>query len=80
MQIHRSIRLSLGAFLAAALLCAFIAVARPAAAQQPYHVIDTWKLGGDGGWDYLLADPRRTGFTSRTALALKSSTLPRASP
>ena len=28
-----------------------------AAAQQPYHVLDHWKLGGDGFWDYLLADP-----------------------
>lgn len=27
------------------------------AAQKPYHIIDTWKLAGDGGWDYLLADP-----------------------
>ena len=27
------------------------------AAQQPYKVIDKWKLGGDGFWDYLLADP-----------------------
>lgn len=26
------------------------------AAQQPYHVIDHWKLGGEGGWDYLIAD------------------------
>jgi YVTN family beta-propeller protein len=25
-------------------------------AQQPYKIIDHWKLGGDGGWDYLLAD------------------------
>ncbi len=25
-------------------------------AQQPYHVIDHWKIGGVGGWDYLLAD------------------------
>jgi YVTN family beta-propeller protein len=57
MQIHRSIRLSLGAFLAAALLCGFIAIAHTAAAQQPYRVVDTWKLGGEGGWDYLLADP-----------------------
>jgi YVTN family beta-propeller protein len=24
--------------------------------QQPYKVINHWKLGGDGGWDYLLAD------------------------
>jgi len=26
------------------------------AAQQPYQVLDHWKLGGDGFWDYLLAD------------------------
>lgn len=25
-------------------------------AQQPYKVVDQWKIGGDGGWDYLLAD------------------------
>ena len=29
----------------------------PALAQQPYHILDHWKLGGDGFWDYLLADP-----------------------
>ena len=28
-----------------------------AAAQGPYHVVDHWKIGGTGGWDYLLADP-----------------------
>jgi YVTN family beta-propeller protein len=28
-----------------------------AAAQSPYKVIDHWKIGGTGGWDYLLADP-----------------------
>jgi YVTN family beta-propeller protein len=26
-------------------------------AQQPYKVVDHWKIGGTGGWDYLLADP-----------------------
>ena len=26
-------------------------------AQQPYRVLDQWKIGGTGGWDYLLADP-----------------------
>ncbi len=25
-------------------------------AQASYHVVDHWKLGGVGGWDYLLAD------------------------
>ena len=29
----------------------------PAAPQQPYHIIDHWKIGGDGGWDYPVADP-----------------------
>ena len=29
----------------------------PLAAQQPYRVLDRWKIGGTGGWDYLLADP-----------------------
>jgi DNA-binding beta-propeller fold protein YncE len=31
--------------------------AGPALAQQPYQVLDHWKIGGTGGWDYLLADP-----------------------
>jgi YVTN family beta-propeller protein len=25
-------------------------------AQQPYKIVDQWKIGGTGGWDYLLAD------------------------
>jgi YVTN family beta-propeller protein len=25
--------------------------------QQPYKIIDHWKIGGTGGWDYLLDDP-----------------------
>jgi len=28
-----------------------------AAAGPGYHVIKTFKVGGDGGWDYLIADP-----------------------
>lgn len=28
-----------------------------AVAQQPYHVLHQWKVGGTGGWDYLTADP-----------------------
>jgi YVTN family beta-propeller protein len=27
-----------------------------AAAAQSYHVTDQWKVGGQGGWDYLLSD------------------------
>jgi hypothetical protein len=26
------------------------------AAGADYKVVKTWKLGGDGGWDYLTAD------------------------
>jgi YVTN family beta-propeller protein len=26
------------------------------AAQGPYRIVDSWKIGGEGGWDYLLAD------------------------
>ncbi len=34
--------------------------ARPvtiAAAERPYHVVARWTIGGEGGWDYLEADP-----------------------
>jgi YVTN family beta-propeller protein len=26
-------------------------------AQSPYSIIDQWKIGGTGGWDYLTTDP-----------------------
>jgi YVTN family beta-propeller protein len=47
----QSIRLRAPAVIA---LCASASFA---IAQQPYTVIDHWKIGGAGGWDYLLADP-----------------------
>ncbi len=28
-----------------------------AAPDSPYTIVDRWKIGGEGGWDYLLADP-----------------------
>lgn len=37
---------------ASLLLCATLALA----ASANYNVVKTWKLGGDGGWDYLTAD------------------------
>ena len=43
--------------LATALLCIAFATPAQLSAQQPYKIIDKWKIGGDGGWDYLLADP-----------------------
>ena len=33
-----------------------IAVTLPAVAQKPYSIQDQWKVGGEGGWDYLVAD------------------------
>jgi YVTN family beta-propeller protein len=42
---------------AAALLCGLLAAPAHLNAQKPYHIVDRWKLGGEGGWDYLLADP-----------------------
>jgi YVTN family beta-propeller protein len=40
--------------LVAALACS--AVPSVARAQGPYRVVTQWKIGGDGGWDYLVAD------------------------
>ncbi len=49
-------------FFAAALMCSLFAsawtvTAQAAESEQPYHVIDHWKIGGVGGWDYILVDP-----------------------
>jgi YVTN family beta-propeller protein len=44
------------AFRSFAAIAAF-ALATCAVAQQPYRVVDHWKIGGSGGWDYLLTDP-----------------------
>lgn len=38
-------------------MAAMCMTASLAFAQQPYKVVDHWKIGGTGGWDYLLADP-----------------------
>ncbi|MGH9606973.1 MAG: YncE family protein [Terracidiphilus sp.] len=39
---------------------AALLMAAPAqlAAQQPYHVLDHWKIGGGGRWDYMHADAK----------------------
>ena len=39
-----------------ALVMVSLAAAAVAAAGPGYHVVTTYKLGGDGGWDYLTAD------------------------
>ena len=42
-----------------ALLFLALAAAAPLAAQQSssYHIAQTWPLGGDGSWDYVVPDP-----------------------
>jgi YVTN family beta-propeller protein len=42
--------------------CAILPMASTVAAHGagqsgPYSIVDRWKIGGEGGWDYLLADP-----------------------
>jgi YVTN family beta-propeller protein len=43
--------------LSASLAGAFLAPAG-AWAQKPYSVLTQWKIGGEGGWDYLTSDPK----------------------
>jgi YVTN family beta-propeller protein len=55
MSIRKFFFNSLAIFVAAVLVLLSATPAR-VAAQQPYHIVNQWKLGGEGGWDYLLAD------------------------
>src|SRR5271154_4836337 len=42
-----------------ALLQTLVLFASAAAlAQKPYSVLTQWKIGGEGGWDYLTSDPK----------------------
>ncbi len=43
--------------LAASAVMVMIVGTGVAVAQGPYHVTAQWKIGGDGGWDYLAVDP-----------------------
>ena len=56
MPSQSSIRLLARSFATAALICGIFAASALLAAQQPYKILDKWKIGGDGGWDYLLVD------------------------
>ena len=45
----------------------WFAVPAPLHCAGPYHVITQWKIGGEGGWDYLARGcRRRIASTSRT--------------
>jgi len=56
-NIHSLASLLVRPLLAAAVLGGILAAPAILSAQQPYKVVDQWKLGGDGGWDYLQIDP-----------------------
>jgi YVTN family beta-propeller protein len=53
-----TVRVALLPFAAAALTFVFAAAPALGAAQQPYHVIAKWKIGGAGRWDYMHDDAR----------------------
>src|SRR5271167_208562 len=58
-NVRRNARLLLMRLLAVAAVSGTVAIGGGVAgAQGPYHVADTWKIGGDGGWDYLAVDPQ----------------------
>jgi YVTN family beta-propeller protein len=54
MSSPRTVRLLV--FAATMLIFSFLANPAQLSAQKPYKILDKWKIGGDGGWDYLLAD------------------------
>jgi YVTN family beta-propeller protein len=55
MSRFRSVSLFPSSLLAGALLCG-LAGSSAALAQGSYKVVTQWKIGGEGGWDYLVAD------------------------
>lgn len=48
----------------------------PAGAQQPYHVIGQWEIGGNGSWDYMEFDhtAKILYVTHRTSVAVLDTT------
>jgi len=51
--------MKIGSIFASAIvaLAGMVLTATPAVAQGPFHVEHVWKIGGDGGWDYMSVDP-----------------------
>jgi YVTN family beta-propeller protein len=56
MQIQRCLPVFARTFFAAALLCTLFVGTLAVHAQDPYKVLDNWKLADAGWWDYLLVD------------------------
>jgi YVTN family beta-propeller protein len=40
------------------MLSAGAAWSQGGAGGRPFHIVNEWKIGGDGGWDYLAVDPQ----------------------
>ena len=57
MQTRRVLRFAAYSFATVALICGFLCKPARVAAQQPYRILDHWKIGGGGRWDYMHADP-----------------------
>lgn len=56
MKMRVAIRVSLILLATILLATTLLATVAAVAADTDYKVVKTWKLGGDGGWDYLFAD------------------------
>ncbi len=57
MRILRALRLAVLPLAAATIACGVAAYPASAAAQQPYHILTRWKIGGEGPWwDYMHVD------------------------
>jgi DNA-binding beta-propeller fold protein YncE len=56
MKLTRTARLASHLVLTAFAFCGLIHPSARAIAQQPYHIVAQWTIGGDGGWDDLHAD------------------------
>ncbi|HXY31352.1 MAG TPA: YncE family protein [Gemmatimonadaceae bacterium] len=66
MRLHRLAAAVLAVVILAAASVAFAPPPLPALAPPGYHVVSTYVLGGDGGWDYLALDTvRHRLFISR---------------
>jgi YVTN family beta-propeller protein len=53
-----NVKRSISVLAAAACMAVSTTAVVPAEAQSgKFEVVDHWKIGGEGGWDYLLADP-----------------------
>jgi len=52
-----SVRVLSSTVAAVLLLCGLLTAPALLAAQKPYRIVDRWKIGGEGGWDDLKADP-----------------------